>query len=603
MIARIMALIVAGMWVFSAQAATSIKESYAFAVLGEPKYAINSNHFDYVNPAAPKGGDVTLSAIGTFDNFNRFALRGNPAIRTDAICDPLFATSDDEPGSYYPLVAEMARYASDFSWVEVQINPKAQFYDGSAITARDVAFTFNMLMTQGVPQFRLYYKGVTARAISRLTVRFAFPHPNKEMMLGLFSLPVMPEKFWRHHKLSDPLAEPPLGSGPYKISDWKMGQYIVWSRVKDYWAANLMVNRGRWNFDTLRYDYYLDDNVAFEAFKAGAVDFRTESSPKNWATRYSGSNFNQGYIVKEDNPDQAAPDTRWLAFNLQRPIFADRRVRAAITLAFDFDWMNKALFYGAYSRANSYFQNTEYAARNYPDAAELTLLAPYKTQLPPEVFSQIYQPPVSKGDGFDRENLLKALALLKAAGYELRQQRLVNSQTGEPVNIELLLDAGANNPWALAFSHNLARLGITLSIRQVDNSQLLNRLRKCDFDMMPSVYQARPWPSSDLQVTWASQYLNSSWNTPGVQNPVVDALIDKIIAAQGNKPQLVTLGRALDRVLTWNNYMIPMWYMSRDRLAYWNKFSHPVIRPVYASGFDNWWFDVNKAATLPADRR
>lgn len=602
MLARFIAFVNAGLLACSVHAA-SIKESYAFAVLGEPKYAVNSYNFDYVNPAAPKGGTVTLAAIGTFDNFNRFALRGNSAIRADQINDPLFTTSDDEPGSYYPLVAEMARYSSDFSWAEVQINPQARFHDGSPITARDVAFTFNIFMTQGVPQFRIYYKGVTATAISRLTVRFKLPRPNKEMMLSLFSLPVMPASFWKDHKLGDPLSKPPPGSGPYKITDWRMGQYVVWSRVKNYWAANLMVNQGRWNFDTLRYDYYLDDNVAFEAFKAGAFDYRTESSPKNWATRYTGKNFTNGYIVKEEWPNPSAQDTRWLAFNLQRPLFADRQVRQAITLAFDFEWMNKALFYGAFSRANSYFQNTEYAARGYPDAGELVLLAPFKNQLPPEVFNQIYQPPVSGGNGFDRKNLLKALTLLKQAGWELRDKKLVNIQTGAPFTFELLLSAGANNQWALPFAQRLERLGITMNIRQVDNSQLTNRLRKRDFDMMPTLYRAMSWPGSDLQIIWDSRYINSTWNTPGVSSPVVDALIRKIMATQGNETKLRSPGRALDRVLTWEAYMLPMWYMKNDRLAYWNKFSHPTIRPAYSLGFDTWWFDVNKAATLPAERR
>lgn len=265
MIARVMLLLVA--LVSAGAQAQEIKESYAFAVLGEPKYAFNFDHFDYVNPAAPKGGQMTLSAIGTFDNFNRYSLRGNPGVRTEALYDTLFTTSDDEPGSYYPLIADHARYAADYSWVEISINPRARFHDGTPITARDVAFTFHKFMTEGVPQFRLVYKGTTVKAIAPLTVRIELAKPGKEDMLSLFSLPIMPEKFWKNHKLSDPLSTPPLASGPYRITQWKMGQYIVYSRVKNYWAANLPVNRGRFNLDTIRYDYYLDDNVAFEAFK------------------------------------------------------------------------------------------------------------------------------------------------------------------------------------------------------------------------------------------------------------------------------------------------------------------------------------------------
>lgn len=447
MIVRILLLFIA-LFTFGAQA-QAIKESYAFAVLGEPRYAFNFNHFDYVNPAAPKGGQITLSALGTFDNFNRYALRGNPGARTEQLYDTLFTTSDDEPGSYYPLIAESARYADDYSWVEVAINPRARFHDGSPITARDVEFTFQKFMTEGVPQFRLVYKGTTVKAIAPLTVRIELAKPGKEDMLSLFSLPVFPEKYWKDHKLSDPLATPPLASGPYRITSWKMGQNIVYSRVKDYWAANLPVNRGRWNFDTIRYDYYLDDNVAFEAFKAGAFDLRMENDAKNWATRYTGKNFDKKYIIKDEQKNESAQDTRWLAFNIQRPVFSDRRVREAITLAFDFEWMNKALFYNAWSRTNSYFQNTEYAARNYPDAAELVLLAPMKKDLPSEVFTQIYQPPVSKGDGYDRDNLLKADKLLNEAGWVLKGQQRVNATTGQPLSFELLLPASSNSQWVL----------------------------------------------------------------------------------------------------------------------------------------------------------
>lgn len=586
----------------SSQAQT-IKESTAFAVIGEPKYAVNFNHYDYVNPAAPKGGNVTLSATGTFDNFNRFALRGVAAARTESLYDTLFVTSDDEPGSYYPLVAENVRYADDFSWAEIAINPRARFHDGTPVSARDVAFTFHKFMTEGVPQFRLVYKGTTVKAIAPLTVRIELPEPNKENMLSLFSLPVMPESFWKNHKLSDPLSTPPLAGGPYRITDWRMGQYVIYSRVKDYWAATLPVNRGRWNFDTIRYDYYLDDNVAFEAFKAGAFDLRVENSAKNWATRYIGKNFAKGYIVKDEHKNESAQDTRWLAFNIQRPVFSDRRVREAITLAFDFEWMNKALFYGAYSRANSYFQNTEYAARDYPHADELVLLAPMKAELPPEVFTRVFEPPKSDGNGFDRDNLLKASNLLDDAGWVLKNRQRVNVQTGKPLSFELLIASGANDQWVLPFKKNLARLGVTMNIRQVDMAQLTNRKRSRDYDMMQTLWAAQPWPSSDLQISWASGYIDSSYNAPGVKSQVIDALIAKIVAAQGDKNKLLPLGRALDRVLTWNYYMLPMWYMGEDRVARWDKFSLPAVRPVYTLGFDTWWYDVNKAAKLPAERR
>ena len=584
--------------------ARTIKESSTFAAIGEPKYAPGFDHFDYVNPDAPKGGRVTLAAVGTFDNFNRYAMRGNAAVRTEQLYDSLFTTSDDEPGSYYPLVAKSVRYADDFAWAEVAINPRARFHDGSPVTAEDVAFSFHKFMTEGVPQFRLIYKGTTMKAVAPLTVRIELAKPGKEDMLSLFSLPVMPKKFWLHHRFDEPLSSPPLAGGPYKISAWRMGQYVVYSRVKDYWAADLPVNRGRWNFDTIRYDYYLDDNVAFEAFKAGAVDFRSETSSKNWATRYLGRNFTSGYIVKDEEKNSSAQDTQWLAFNIQRPVFADRAVREAVTLAFDFEWMNKALFYGAYSRANSYFQNSEYAARGLPDADELALLAPMKKDLPPEVFTAAWRPPVSNGGGFDRDNLLQADRLLTAAGWVLKGQQRVNATTGQPLRFELLLPSSSNSQWVIPFQHNLRRIGIRMDIRQVDNSQFTSRLRSRDYDMAPRLWRAVLWPSGgDLQIAWGSKYIDSSYNGPGVQSPVIDSLLAQMIREEGNKPKLLPLARALDRVLTWNYYQLPMWFMASDRLAYWDKFSRPAVRPIYTLGFDNWWYDAGKAAKLPADRR
>jgi len=580
-----------------------IQDSYAFAILGEPKYVSNFSSFDYVNSAAPKGGQITLAAIGTYDNFNRFASRGNPAIRSGSLYDSLFTTSSDEIGSYYPLIADSARYDSEYRWVEVDINPRARFNDNTPITASDVAFSFTKFMTEGVPQFRVVYKGVEVKAISRLTVRIVLPKPDKDMMLGLLGLPILPQAFWEKHKFNQPLNTPPLGSGPYRISDYKLGQYITYSRVPDYWAANLPVNRGRYNFDTIRYDYYLDDSIALEAFKSGAFDFRMEASPKNWATQYKGTNFSKEYIVKQDDQNQAAQDTRWLAFNIQRPLFSDRRVREALTLAFDFEWMNKALYFGSWQRANSYFQNTEYSASNYPNSAELAWLAPLKGQVPDEVFSKLYQPPVSDGSGNDRANLLKATELLKQAGWEVRNQQLVNAKTGKPFTFELLLPGGANTQYALPFQHNLARLGIKMTLREVDYSQFVRRFRQRDFDMVPSVYNAMPYPSPDLQIIWNSKYIDSSYNRPGVKDPAVDKLTDEIAANQGKPDALLALGHALDRVLTWNMYMIPMWYNNHQRYAYWDKFSMPSIQPMNGLELDTWWYDINRANRLPAERR
>ncbi|WP_130830817.1 extracellular solute-binding protein [[Erwinia] mediterraneensis] len=583
--------------------AANIHQSNSFSRLGAPRYAPDFTHYDYANPAAPKGGKMTLAVIGTYDNFNRFASRGNPGAGTDALYDSLFTTSDDEPASYYPLIAVSARYPDDFSWMEVTLNPLARFHDGTPIVAPDVAFTFKKFMTEGVPQFRITFKGVTVSALNSRTVRITMPKADKDLLLNLLTLPVLPEKFWRDKPFNEPLGYPPLASGPMRISAWKPGQFIQYSRVTDYWAADLPVNRGRFNVDTLRYDYYLDDNVAFEAFKAGAFDLREESSAKKWATQYRGRHFDEGNIVKAVTDNSAATDTRWLAFNNEKALFADRRVREALTLAFDFEWMNKTLFYGAWKRTRSYFQNTEYAAQGVPDDDELKLLTPFRTQLPAELFHQVWAPPRSDGSGYERDKLLQALQLLKEAGWTLKNRQLVNSRTGQPFRFELLLRGGTSNEWALPFQHNLARLGITMTLRQVDNSQYLRRLREGDYDMIPSNYYAMPWPSSSLQYLWQSDFINSTWNTARVKDPIVDHFVKQIVAHQGDQQALLPLGRALDRILLWNHYMLPLWYNAEERLAYWNKFSRPAIKPAYSTGLDNWWYDANKAAQLPAQRR
>ena len=602
MMARIVALLVFSLSCACVQA-EKISESTHFSQLGEAKYQSNFTHFAYANPNAPKGGAITLSAIGTYDNFNRFALRGSPGVGTDTLYDQLFTSSEDESGSLYPLIAQSARYPDNYRWVEVKINPQARFQDGSPITAEDAAFTFNMFMTQGVPQFRVFYKGVTAKAISRLTVRFELPESDRDKMLALLSSPVFPKQYWQDKNLGEPLATPPLSSGPYRITTWKMGQSITYSRVKDYWAANLPVNKGRFNFDTIRYDYYLDDNVAFEAFKAGAFDLRAESSAKKWATQYNGNNFAHGYIIKTEFPNTVATSTSWLAFNTQHPLFADRRVRQAISLLFDFDWMNKTLFYHAYKRVNSYFQNTDYAARQLPDAREREILTPLAGQYPDDVLDKIWQSPTTDGSGYDRAKLLQALDLFKQAGWELQNQQLVNVKTGQPMRFELMLRSGGNDQWVLPFRHNLSRLGITMDIRQVDSSQYLARLRKRDFDMLPARYAAFPIPDTGLQFYWASRYIDSTYNTPGVSSPLIDHLITQINQHQGDQTALLSLGRALDRVLLWNYYMIPMWYNASDRYAYWDKFSMPDTHPTYALGFNSWWYDADKAAHLPAQHR
>lgn len=580
--------------------AETIQTVHSFALIGQPKYPDNFTHFDYVNPSAPKGGKITYSRIGTYDNFNRFASRGNPDYATDTLYDALFRSSDDEVGSYYPLIASSARHSSDYRWAEVTINPKARFHDGTPITAEDVEFTFEKFMTEGVPQARSYYAGIKVKALENGLARFEFPTSDKSKMLDLIcGLPILSKKFWQNRNFSEPLNIPPLSSGPYRISDYKLGQYVVYERVKDYWAADLPANKGLNNFDTIRYDYYLDDNVALEAFKAGAFDLRQEGSARNWMTKYQGKYFDQGKIIKDDIIDDETPQqTTWLSFNIQKPIFSDPRVREALVYALDFEWLNKALFYNSYKRTRSYFQNTEYEASSLPDAKELAILTPLKDQIPPQVFDQIYSPPITDGSGFSRDNLLKARELLKQAGWIIKDQQLVNQQTGQPFQFELMLRSGGNYQYAFIFQHNLKRLGIQMNLREIDSTQYIKRLRDRDYDMTPKAYPAFAYPDTNLEIYWATKYIDSTYNSPGVQDPAIDNLIEQISKSQEKPEQLLFLGRALDRVLTWNYLMIPLWYSNHTYIAYWNKFSKPSKKPIYSLGLNSWWFDENKATSL-----
>ncbi|AVQ86717.1 ABC transporter substrate-binding protein [Plesiomonas shigelloides] len=582
-----------------------INEGYAFAAIGSPKYAAEFSYFDYVNPAAPKGGNVTLHAIGTFDNFNAYAQRGVPASDSSTLYDTLFTSSADEIQSYYPLIAEFARYPDDFSWMEVRINPNARFQDGKPIRADDVVFSFNKFMQQGVPQFKTYYQNVkTVEALTPLTVRFELKSPDRALLLSLIGgLQILPKHFWENRNLAEPLMTPPVGSGPYKITDYAMGQYVVYQRVADYWAANLPVNRGRYNFDTIRYDYYRDDTVALEAFKAGEYDFRQEYVAKYWATLYTGPNFTKGYIIRENIPHSIPQGMQALVFNTQNPLFKDRNVREALNLAFDFEWLNKTMFYNQYTRTRSFFQNTPYEAKGLPSEQELMVLMPFRQQVPEEVFTDEYQPSKTDGSGNNRPNLRKAMELLEQAGWEIRDRQLVNKETGQPFIFELLTYSSSNERIAAPLKQNLARLGITMNIRVVDTSQYINRLRKRDFDMIASGYAAAPFPSPDLKLAWHSKFLDSTYNLAGVTDHVIDTLTEEIDRAQSDPEKLLALGKVLDRVLQWNMFVIPQWHLSNFRVAYWNKFGKPAVRPAYGLGFDTWWVDINKAAKLPKARQ
>jgi microcin C transport system substrate-binding protein len=368
-----------------------------------------------------------------------------------------------------------------------------------------------------------------------------------------------------------------------------MGQYVVLERVKNYWAADLPVNKGQYNFDTIRYDYYRDSNVAFEAFKAGEYDFREENSAKNWATAYKGKLFEDGTIIREEIEHEVAQGLSSLVFNIQRPIFSDRRIREALNYFFDFEWMNKNLFYNQYQRNRSFFGNTEYEAKNAITKNEIEILEPIKNDIPPEVYTSIFTPPKSDGTGNIRDGARKAMKLFDDAGWVLKNGKLISKASGKQFSFELLIYDSSTERFAIPFQRNLERYGIDMRIRMVDVSQYVNRLRERDFDMISSAYGANPYPSSDLMIIWHSAYIDSTWNTAGVMEAAVDYLTEQIAASQEDAEKLVYLGRAFDRVLTWNHYIIPEWHVSAFRIAYSSKFDKPKISPKYEVGLDTWW--------------
>lgn len=580
-------------------------ETTTLVGFGKAKYPENFAHFDYVNPEAPKYGKVTYGQMGTYDNFNRYASRGVAAAGSGQLYDTLMYSPSDEINAYYPLIASKARYSDDFMWLELDINPKARFQDGKPITAHDVAFTFQKFMTEGVPQYRSYYKAIkSVTAKSDHVVRIEMSEPDREKLFSFAqSTRVLPKHFWQDKKFSEPLNEPPVGSSAYKVTDYKPGQSVTYTLDKDYWAKDLPVNVGRNNFEQVQYDYYRDDTVMLEAFKAGEFDIRIESEPKFWENSYTGSNFDKGYIKKEVIPHSQPQQANGFVFNIQTEVFKDPKVREAISYALDFEWMNKNLFYNENSRTRSYFQNTDYASVGLPSDAEKAVLEPIKDKIPPRVYTEEYQPPKTDGSGRIRSQMRTAFKLFKEAGWELKNKVMTNTKTGEAMSFELLIFNPNVETYAIPFQKNLKLMGIDMKLRTVDRTQYIKRLRDRDFDMVSSRFFANAYPSSSLMIVWNSKFIDSTYNTAGVIDPAVDYLTQEIADNQQNPEKLLALGRAFDRVLQWNFYMVPQWHYSNYRVATWDKFERPDIRPEYDLGVDTWWVSKEKAAKLPEKRR
>ena len=479
-----------------------------------------------------------------------------------------------------------------------KLNPKAEFQDGVSVKASDISFTFQKFMTQGVNQFAKTFEGVTTTVIADDEIKFNLPKKDKEFMLTLVDLPVFPEHYWSDKNLADPLIEAPLGSGPYSLKEFKMGQYVIYQRNKDYWAIKHPTKKGLLNFDFKRVDIYKDTTVMLEAFKKGEFDFRSETDSKLWSTTYKGKNFDQAFIqlekIENDNPRAM----NGFIFNTTRDIFKDRTVRQAIGLMFDFEWTNKKLFYSADSRSFSYLQNSDYMARGIPEGLELEILEPYKDALPPELFSAEYNPPKTDGSGRLRKQIREALALLNKAGWQLKDGKLYNDKQ-EQFKFEIMLWRSIDERYVIPFKKNLAKIGIELSIRTVDIAQATNRLRERNYDMMIHRMGGGVHPSSLFKYYFHSKFIDSTYNSTGYTSDLVDTLIDSIMKSQQDLTQLKAYGMALDRVLLWQYLVIPKWHNKYYRVAYWNKFSKPKIKPKYELGVNTWWFDQEKSALLP----
>jgi microcin C transport system substrate-binding protein len=573
--------------------------SHALAMHGDLKYGPDFKHFDYVNPNVPKGGEVRLADIGTFDSLNPFILKGSAAAGIGGLFDTLTARSDDEPFSQYGLIAESIEVPADRSWVAFTLRPEARFHDGSPITVEDVIFTFETLKAKGHPFYRAYYANVQkAEKVGERKVKFTFsPGDNRELPLIVGEMPVLSKAYFSTRDFEKTTLEPPVGSGPYKVESVDPGRSITYRRVKDYWAEKLPVNVGRNNFDLIRYDYYRDATVALEAFKSGEYDFRQENIAKNWANAYNSPAVTQGLIKKEEIAHEQPAGMQAFIFNTRQPFFQDPRVRQALAHAFDFEWANKNLFNGAYKRTTSYFANSELASSGLPSPEEIKILEPFRGKIPEEVFTQEYRPPTTDGSGNIRDNLRKAFALLKEAGWIIKDKRLVNA--GQPMAFEILLVDPSFERIALPFVRNLERLGVTARVRTVDTTQYENRVENFDFDLIVATLPQSLSPGNEQRDFWTSEKADvpGSRNLAGIKDPVVDKLVDLVIAAP-DRQSLVHRTRALDRVLLWGHYVIPQWHINVFRVAYWDKFGRPEKTPKYALAFDAWWVDPAKAEAL-----
>jgi microcin C transport system substrate-binding protein len=599
-----------------------ITRSNAIAILAKPALPENFPYFPYVNPDAPKGGEVTLASIGTFDSFNPFILRGTSAAGQVSpwvilpggsgsgssighIWESLLTSSADEVATGYGHIAQTIEMPANKLWVAFELRPEAKFSDGVALTAEDVAWTFNTLLAQGRPSFRIQMadvKDVVVENPHRVVFHFK-SNENRELPLILGGIPILPKHFFEGRDFTKPLMDPPVGSGPYKVASFELGRSVVFERRPDWWAANLPTAKGTNNFDRVRIEYFRDTTVAMEAFKAGQTDLRSENISKNWATAYDFPAVQKGWVIKGNFKHHLPTGMQGYIMNTRRPVFADPLVRQAMDEAFDFEWENKNLFYNSYVRTDSYFSNSDLASSGLPEGDELKLLEPYRKELPPALFTEPFKLPVTDGSGNNREQLRRALKLLEEAGWTVKDRKLVD-KNGQQMSFTILLDDPSLERPALPYVQQLQKLGIDAHVRTVDPAQYQHLTDDFDFDMTMIVYPESDIPGNELRdyFTCAAAKAQGSGNWGGICDPAVDALVERVVTAQ-DRQTLTTAARALDRVLLWRWYLVPNWDSNSFHVAYWDRFGHPDKPIRQGFNFDTWWVDPAKSAAIEAAKQ
>ncbi|MFP4314013.1 MAG: extracellular solute-binding protein [Alphaproteobacteria bacterium] len=564
---------------------------FGITMHGDPKYGAKDSHLDYANPDAPKGGTIKHAAIGTFDTINPYSIKGKAAQGLNLVYDRLMGRVWDEPFTMYPLIAKGYKMAEDRSWISFEIDERARFHDGTPITVEDVAFSFETLKNEGRPNMRNVYRLVKEVSMDGNSIRFNFGQGyDQETALIIAMMPVLSKQWWEDRVFDSTTLNVPNLNGPYTIAEIDPGRKIVYERVDDYWAADHLQNKGHFNFERVIYDYYRDDSVAFEAFKSGEIDVRREHDIGKWAGAYDFPSLQSGAVKKESIAHQRPERVRAFIFNTRRAPFDDIRVREAFNLIFDFHWANQNLFYGQMKRINSFFPNSELAATQPPSQEELAILEPWREEIPSKVFTAPYSPPDAKDRRQLRENMRKADSLLNEAGWSVVNGKRMKD--GKPLEFEILLGAPEDEKLALHFKRSLEKMGVTATIRVLDSAAYRGRLNEYNFDMTLYYWLSSLSPGTEQVLYWGCQAAEepARWNFPGICNPAIDALAASI-AQSKDREELVRRIKAMDRVLSWGQYIVPLHYSGEDNFAYNSRIERPDNTPIYGAVLETWWMN------------